>query len=74
MPQKDQDLSEKKRCTICNGLYINGTKSAIQKKEVRLIYEILIDNCCNHSLTISIEDFIELQVKSNNYAQSEGLQ
>ncbi len=35
-------------------------------------YEILIDNCCNHSLTNSKEDFIEPQVKSNNNAQSEG--
>jgi hypothetical protein len=34
MPQKDQDLPEKKRCMIFNGFYINGTKSAIQKKEV----------------------------------------
>jgi len=37
-------------------------------------HEILIDNCCNHSLTNSKEDFIEPQVKSNNNAQSEGLQ
>ena len=35
-------------------------------------YEILIDNCCNHSLTNSKKDFIEPQVKSNNNAQSEG--
>jgi hypothetical protein len=73
MPQKDQDLSEKKRCMIFNGFYINGTKSAIQKNKLDS-YEILIDNCCNHSLTNSKEDFIEPQVKSNNNAQSEGLQ
>jgi len=59
----------RRRCIISKGMYIIEAMSAVQHRRKRMefdtdSYEILIDNCCSHSLTNDINDFIEPPVKS----------
>jgi hypothetical protein len=59
----------RRRCITFKDLYVIEAMSAVQKRRNQLefdtdSYEILIDNCCSHSLTNSKEDFIEPPVKS----------
>jgi hypothetical protein len=60
---------EIRRCITCKLMYIIEAKSVTQKtrKQLEFVsdsYEILIDNCCSHSLTNCKEDFIEPPVTS----------
>jgi hypothetical protein len=62
-------IRARRRCIISKNLYVIEAKSAMQKRRAQMefdtdSYEILIDNCCSHSLTNSKEDFIEPPVKS----------
>jgi len=59
----------RRRCIFHKGLFIIEAKAAVQKKQQRMefdtdSYDILIDNCCTHSLTNCKEDFIEPPTKS----------
>jgi hypothetical protein len=59
----------RRRCINSKNLYVIEARSAMQKRRTQMefdsdSYEILIDNCCSHSLTNSKEDFIEPPVKS----------
>jgi len=58
-----------RRCIISKELYKIEVMSAVQHRRRKMesdtnSYEILIDNCCSHSLTNDINDFIEPLVKS----------
>jgi hypothetical protein len=59
----------RERCLRFKGLYIIEAKSSTQKRKKQMefdtdSYDILIDNCCSHSLTNCKEDFIEPPIKS----------
>jgi hypothetical protein len=59
----------RKKCLRSRGLYIIEAKSSVQKRRKQLefdtdSYDILIDNCCSHSLANCKEDIIESPVKS----------
>ncbi len=59
----------REKCLKFRGLYIIEAKSSVQKRKKQLefdtdSYDILIDNCCSHSLTNCKEDFIEPPVQS----------
>ncbi len=69
--KKIRAFNSRKRCLIQRGLYVIEVKSALQKGRRKMefdsdSYEILIDNCCSHSLTNNINDFIEPPVKSKD--------
>jgi hypothetical protein len=59
----------RRRCIDFKKIYIIEANTATRRRQKRLnfdsdSYEILIDNCCSHSLTNSKEDFIEAPTKS----------
>jgi hypothetical protein len=58
-----------RRCIDFKRGYVIEAKAATQKRKKKLgfdsgSFEILIDNCCSHSLTNSKEDFIDAPSKS----------
>jgi len=60
--RKIRSIRARRRCIISRNLYVIEVRSATQKRRAQMefdtdSYEILIDNCCSHSLTNSKEDF-----------------
>jgi hypothetical protein len=60
----------RKRCTKASYTYIIEARAVLEKVKRKKVqfdtdsYDILIDNCCSHTLTNDINDYIEPPVKS----------
>ena len=69
--KKRNSMIARRKCLAIKSTYIIEAMSATKKPErSRMVFDtdsfdILIDNCCSHTLTNSLNDFIEPPVKSS---------